>query len=137
MSLHFGFSVKDVNQWCADVSANGCFRAKLQFQIEIMKKQFIYILAFAAVFSFTPNLSQAKPPIKAPMSLTDEVAAKALVDRLEEIKAMDRSELSSVEKKALRQETKSIKKELKAMGGGVYVSAGAVIIILLLLILLF
>jgi hypothetical protein len=102
-----------------------------------MKKQFIYILAFAAVFSFTPNFSQAAPPIKAPMSLADEQAAKALVERLEEIKAIDRSDMSSAEKKELRQETKAIKKELKAMGGGVYVSAGAVIIILLLLILLF
>lgn len=102
-----------------------------------MKKQFVYILAFVAVCSFTPNFSQAAPPTKAPISLADEQAAKALVERLEVIKAMDRSDLSSAEKKELRHETKAIKKELKAMGGGVYVSAGAVIIILLLLILLF
>ncbi|MDP2189084.1 MAG: hypothetical protein Q8J69_10420 [Sphingobacteriaceae bacterium] len=102
-----------------------------------MKKQFVYILAFAAVMSITPNFSQAAPPVKAPMSQADEQAAKALVERLEQIKAMDRSEMSSAEKKELRQETKAIKKELKALGGGIYISAGAVIIILLLLILFF
>jgi hypothetical protein len=49
---------------------------------------------------------------------------------------MDKSELSSVEKKELRKEVRTIKKELKATGNGVYLSIGAILIIILLLILL-
>lgn len=102
-----------------------------------MKKQLIYIFAFAAVFSLTPNFSQAAPPIKPPMTLADELAAKALVNRLEQIKAMDISDMSRAEKQELRQKTRAIKKELKTMNGGIYISAGAVIVVLLLLILIF
>jgi len=61
---------------------------------------------------------------------------KIMLNRLEEIKAMDKSEMSSTEKKALRKEVKAIKSSLKASGNGVYLSVGAIIIIVLLLILL-
>jgi hypothetical protein len=69
---------------------------------------------------------------------TGEVPAEvqAMYDRLDEIKAMDKSEMSSSEKKALRKEVRSIKSELKATGNGIYLSIGAIIIIILLLILL-
>jgi hypothetical protein len=60
----------------------------------------------------------------------------SLTYRLEEIKAMDKSKLSSTERKELKNEVRTIKKQLKAVGGGVYLSAGAIIIIILLLILI-
>jgi hypothetical protein len=59
-----------------------------------------------------------------------------LEQRLEEIRAMDTKGLSRDEKRALRGEVKTIKKEMKAMSGGVYISIGALILIALLLILL-
>jgi len=62
--------------------------------------------------------------------------AELLIKRLEEIKAMDKSNMSRAEKKALRKEVKEIKSTLKATGQGVYLSVGAIIIIILLLILL-
>jgi hypothetical protein len=49
---------------------------------------------------------------------------------------MDKSNLSSQERQDLRNELKAMKKEAKAIGGGVYLSVGAIIIIILLLILL-
>jgi hypothetical protein len=55
---------------------------------------------------------------------------------LNEIKALDKSNLSSLEKKELRKEVLSAKKQLKELSGGVYISIGAIIIIILLLILL-
>jgi predicted PurR-regulated permease PerM len=67
----------------------------------------------------------------------EALRASQLELRLEEIKAMDISSMNRDEKKALRQETKSIKQELNDLGGGVYITAGGIIIILLLLILLF
>ncbi len=59
-----------------------------------------------------------------------------LEQRLEEIRATDLKQLSREEKKALRGEVRQIKKEMKALSGGVYISIGALILIALLLILL-
>ena len=55
---------------------------------------------------------------------------------MNEIKAMDKSSLNSSEKKDLRMELKSMKKEMKHAQNGVYLSVGAIIIIILLLIIL-
>jgi predicted PurR-regulated permease PerM len=66
----------------------------------------------------------------------EQVQADALITRLKEIQEMDKSNLTSNEKRQLRQETRAIKKNLKDIGQGVYLSAGAIIIIILLLILL-
>lgn len=66
----------------------------------------------------------------------DSRQADVLLERLNEIKAMDKSNLNSSEKRQLRKETRAIKSQLKEIGGGVYLSVGAIIVILLLLILL-
>ncbi|PTB97522.1 hypothetical protein C9994_02665 [Marivirga lumbricoides] len=66
----------------------------------------------------------------------ESAEVKLLLTRLDEIRNMDKSDMSSSEKKELRKEVRSIKRELKATGGGIYLSAGALIIIILLLILL-
>lgn len=49
---------------------------------------------------------------------------------------MDKSELNKLEKSALRKEVKGIKKDLRALSGGVYLSVGVIIIVLLLVLLL-
>jgi len=76
------------------------------------------------------NISPATEP-----GGTDPKAQQLLL-RLDQIKTMDKTQLSNTEKKNLRKEVKEIKKELKVLSGGVYLSIGAVIIIILLLILL-
>lgn len=67
---------------------------------------------------------------------TENSRAQHLIHRLEEIKGMNKSELSRLEKKSLRNEVKEIKKEMRVLSGGVYLSVGAIIIVILLLILL-
>lgn len=69
-----------------------------------------------------------------PKELTPEV--KIMINRLEEIKAMDKSSMTKVERKELRKEVKAIKANLKSTNNGVYLSVGAIIIVILLLILL-
>jgi hypothetical protein len=59
---------------------------------------------------------------------------KTMLNRLEEIKEMDKSSLKSSEKKNFVK--REIKSELKRSGQGVYFSVGAIIIILLLILLL-
>jgi hypothetical protein len=66
----------------------------------------------------------------------DEIKADILLARLDEIKAIDKSDMSRAEKKQLRKETRSIKNQLRELGGGVYLSVGAIIVVILLLILL-
>lgn len=87
---------------------------------------------------FPSSLFAAEKNATAITANTKEVPAevKVMLNRLEEIKEMDKSSLKSSEKKELRKEVRSIKASLKSTGNGVYLSVGAIIIIVLLLILL-
>jgi hypothetical protein len=66
----------------------------------------------------------------------DETPIDILLNRLNQIKDMDKSELKPIEKKQLRKEVSAIKQQLRAAGGGIYISAGAVILIVIILIIL-
>jgi hypothetical protein len=117
-----------------------------------MKKLTLALMTAFMLFLFTPGqLKAAKKSNKVVTNTTMNTTVKsaeteARVARFNEIKAMDNSTLSSSEKKELRSETRSIKKEMKANGessyvegnghGGLYVSVGAAILIVLLLVLL-
>jgi len=67
---------------------------------------------------------------------TEKSESDMLIGRLEVIRSMDKSNLSTSEKRNLRKEVRSIKSRLKTIGGGIYLSTGAVIIIIILLIIL-
>ena len=99
------------------------------------KSALILIMAFA--LAVCPSFVYAAGPTPEPTEKTAEAArAEVLLNRLEEIKSMDKSEMTRTEKRALRKEVKSIKSELAANNNGIYLSVGAIIIIILLLILL-
>jgi hypothetical protein len=70
------------------------------------------------------------------MEASKPAEVKALELRLNEINSVDKSKLTSSDKKNLRKEVKSINHKLRDIGGGVYISAGAVILIVILLIIL-
>ncbi|MEN9928340.1 MAG: hypothetical protein RLZZ231_261 [Bacteroidota bacterium] len=90
----------------------------------------LMFLCSAPSFAIIPDsLATKKPSI-------EEVNSTQLIHRLEEIKKMDKSNLSRVEKRVLRKEVRSIKAKLQTTSRGVYLSVGAIIIIVLLLILL-
>ncbi len=61
---------------------------------------------------------------------------QVMLNRLEEIKAIDKSEMNRSDKKALRKEVRAIKTNIRSSGNGLYISSGAIIIILLIMILL-
>ncbi len=106
-----------------------------------MKKLARYLFAASLMMSmaFTQLSAEVRMNNIAPVvpQTTESKEASALITRLNEINSMDKSNLSSSEKKQLRKETRQIKHSLKAISGGVYLSAGALIIIVLLLVLLF
>ncbi|MCF8449226.1 MAG: hypothetical protein K9G49_05080 [Taibaiella sp.] len=100
-----------------------------------MKKITICLMTVAMSFTFIPTqVFAAKAATTAVSANTESAAANVLLNRLSEIKAMDKSNLTAPEKKELRSEVKSIREQLKGIGGGVYISAGALILILVLLI---
>jgi hypothetical protein len=87
--------------------------------------------SFGSTTEETSSKSVTKPPER-----TESAEAKALAGRIDEIKAMDMSNMKSAEKKDLRKEVRSMKREYKAVSGGVYISAGLLIVILIILIVL-
>ncbi len=103
-----------------------------------MKKTTFYLmvlmLSFGA-FSNTMMASEKNPTTTTtPKEMPAEV--RTMLNRLEEIKAMDRSALKPADRKALRKEVRAIKTEIKSTGNGIYMSAGAIIIVLLILLLI-
>ena len=103
-----------------------------------MKKITLSLMILVLSLIAIPNTALATTNSPMANNATGEVPAKvqAMYDRLEEIKEMDKSEMTRSEKKELRKEVRTIKSELRSTGNGVYLSIGAIIIIILLLILL-
>jgi CHASE3 domain sensor protein len=87
----------------------------------------------------TANPSALDLPSRAAIVNMSEAQKQVLIqqmkDRVDEIKTMDKSQLTKEEKKELRTELKAMKKEARAVTG-VYISVGALIIIILLLIII-
>jgi hypothetical protein len=96
----------------------------------------ILSLTFLPVQVFATTDKPSSPVATKPVENAESVEANTLILRLDEIKAMDMSKLKSTEKKDLRKEVRSIKRELKTISGGVYVSAGVLIVILIILVVL-
>jgi ribosomal protein S9 len=99
------------------------------------------IASFVMLLAITLPASSAMMSVEIPKtSATENTRVEVLTKRLEEIKAMDKSNMTITELKDLRNEVKDIKKEMKAegggMSGGVYLSIGAIIIVILILILI-
>ena len=105
-----------------------------------MKKHTFFALMILLSLTLAPTqqtFAKNIDPITNTTSTKEAPAdVKVLMDRLDEIKAIDKSSLNHAERKALRKEVRSINSSLHGRGGGVYLSIGAVILIALLLIIL-
>ncbi len=105
-----------------------------------MKKIRIYLMAICLSLTFSPvQLIAASTLTDSTLAVTNSIEkakAETLLFRLNEINKMDKSNLTSFEKKNLRMEVKSIKQEIRSSHNGIYLSVGAAIIIVLLLIIL-
>lgn len=96
------------------------------------KKLLPSILMALSLLIVSPTFAGNTAPGKS--EVPKEVRAKQIEARLIAIKHMDMSTLTRDQKKELRKEVKSLRKE--AQSQGIYLSIGAVIIIILLLILI-
>lgn len=100
------------------------------------------LLTIAAFNSHAATIADSKNTVnkEAIANMTPEqkqARIEEIKQRVAEIKAMDKTQLTQASRKELRTELRSLKHEANAMGGGgVYLSVGAIIIIILLLILI-
>lgn len=110
-----------------------------------MKKTFMFALAMiftlssamAAASNSNVNTDPEKTtvPVKTENRLS-EAELSRLTNRVEEIRNMDKSGMSSTEKKELKKELKQIKKTVKRRGGAIYISGATLVLIIILVILL-
>lgn len=106
-----------------------------------MKKLIPFIMAALLLLALIPvpvmagTRTRSIPPTT--ITKTDALNSRVLLTRLSEIRAMNFSSLTRSEKRDLRQELRSMKSQFAAIGGGVYISVGAIIVILILLLLIF
>ncbi|WP_372767647.1 hypothetical protein [Lutibacter sp.] len=100
-----------------------------------MKKTRLYLMVMMlSLGAFTTVNASEKTPRTTPTEIPAEI--QVMLNRLEEIKGIDKKDLNRAEKKELRKEVRAINSEIRSSGNGIYISVGAIIIILLLIILL-
>lgn len=104
-----------------------------------MKKATIYLMICMISISIIPNSVFATERNPVTISNTPKevpLEVQVMFNRLEEIKAMDKSDMNRSEKKELRKEVRTINKSLATTGNGVYISVGALLVIIILILIL-
>jgi hypothetical protein len=99
-----------------------------------MKKLFIYLIGMLLPFLLIAGGVEETEKVNSETKTTEVELTETdqLLERLETINEMDKSELTRSEKKELRKEVKAIEKELRQQNG-IYISVGGLIVILLLI----
>ncbi|MDQ6761133.1 MAG: hypothetical protein M3015_00725 [Bacteroidota bacterium] len=100
-------------------------------------KKIITVFLFAMfTVSVVPAFAGEPVPGAKIENTSADLRAQQVVNRLIEIRDMDKTNLTASEKRELRKEVKQLKKEAPKKKSGLYISLGALVIIALLLILL-
>jgi hypothetical protein len=100
-------------------------------------KKLIYIVLSFFLLTGSINVAQASEKNKQELTEAQQLRVEQIVKRVEEIRSMDKSNMSHTEKKELRQELTTMKKEASAISnGGIYLSVTALLVIIIILILL-
>jgi len=103
-----------------------------------MKTKNFFVLLLVLMMS-APGAFCANAKAETATKVENRMSAEELSSmnkRVEEIRDMDKSEMSSKEKKELKNELKETKKNISRDGGYVYIGTGTLILIILLIILL-
>jgi len=98
---------------------------------------FIMILSLSSstAFGADKNKSADLAPVKSENKLSAEEVNR-LTRRIEEIRDMDKTDMTVMEKRDMRKELKDMKNNVKRNGGVVYIGTGTLILIIILVILL-
>jgi hypothetical protein len=104
-----------------------------------MKKTIITTIVSILLLSSTSFANKAYSKSESVVSTEEALSAEdinCLKNRVNEIYAMDKSEMSSSEKTALKSELKGIKEKVQKSSGYIYISAGGLLLIIILLLIL-
>lgn len=99
----------------------------------------VMIFAMIAPTAFANESKTTSDNTAVPLRTENKLSAEEvnrLTKRVEEIRDMDKSDMTVKEKRELRKELKTTKENVRKDGGYIYVSAGTVILIIILIILL-
>ena len=110
-----------------------------------MKKSIFYVIVLiftmSSTFAFAnkadrkSNSGNSAVPAATENKLS-EVEISRLTNRVEEIRNLDKTDMSLREKNELKRELRDIKKNVEKSGGTVYIGGAALVLIILLIILL-
>lgn len=93
------------------------------------------------IFALSTPTFAAKTDVKSAAQAATENKLTAeevnrLSTRVEEIRNMDKSEMTVSEKRELRNESKAIKENVRKGGGVIYISGGTILLIILIILLI-
>lgn len=111
----------------------------------MMKKIIFFLLALVFVLSSTISFASKNDktaesdkltvPVKTENKLSDAEIDR-ITKRVEEIRKMDKSDLTAEEKSELKSELKEMKKDVKKAGGTIYIGGATLVLIIILVLLL-
>jgi len=105
-----------------------------------MKKAiFIAFLMIFTMVSSSTFANKAEAKTVAPVATENKLSAEEVSrmnKRVEEIRSMNKSEMTGSEKRELRKESKGIKENVRRSGEVIYISGGTLLIIILIIILI-
>jgi len=92
-------------------------------------------MAFASASESNSDEVKSAVPVKTENKLSDE-EIDAMTKRIEEIRKMDKSDLTGAEKSELKSELKEMKENVKKAGGTIYIGGATLLLIIILVLLL-
>ena len=105
-----------------------------------MKKTIFYV--FVLIFTMSTSISfagktdlKSAVPVKSENKLSEEEVSR-LTKRVEEIRSMDKTEMTVAEKRELKKELKGIKENVRKSGEVIYISGGTILLIILIILLI-
>ena len=99
----------------------------------------IFSLGMSTAYAIIPDSKNASNNIAVPAKMENKLSEEeinCLKNRVEEIRDMDKSNLTVKERRALRNELKGIKESVRRDGEVIYISSGTIILIIILIIIL-
>ncbi len=105
-----------------------------------MKKIYLFLVAICLSLSILPIQSKAAFVLPETTNIVDNAKEPTEINgmqlKLNAVNAIDNANITFTERKSLKTEIRSMKQSLSEMGGGIYLSVGAIILIIILLIIL-
>jgi len=105
-----------------------------------MKKTiFIAIMMIFTLTATTTFAGKTDSKSTAPVATENKLSTEELSrmkNRVEEIRNMDKSEMTASEKRELRKESKGIKENVRKSGEVIYISGGTLLLIILIIVLI-